>query len=196
MKPLPEEKNPGLYNKYNVQRNDGKSTDGHEYLVVRVDKGGKHQQAALAAACKFAQKIEETDPELSDSIWNRFRSLMDHSKEVIVMLPFYWGKGAYLDEAMRKCIDQSGIPEEVPPSFVGKKAKDMSVDSYGSISYRGELEEYSQEELKTAFDDHMSSRFEQTLCDIDNFAKMKGKGDEVKKLTDELAEILGKDYGL
>ncbi len=196
MEPLPKEKNPGVYKKYTVNRTDGKSTEGHEYLVVRTDEGGKHRQAALAAACKFAQKIEEKDPELSDSMWERYRPLMDHSEEVVVMLPFHWGKGSYLDDAISKCLDQTGIPDEEPPKIVAKRGKDLSVDSYGGIRYRGDLEEIDEEEVKEAFKSALCSRFEQTLCDIDNFATMKGKEVEVKKLTDKIAEILGKDYGL
>lgn len=196
MEPLPTEKNPGVYHKYNVQRTDGSSTEGHEYLVVRTDEGGKHQQAALEAACKFAQEIEDTDPELSESMWNRYRPEMDHKTSIVVKIPWNWGKGTCLEEAMRECVQRLGVPEEVPVTFQAFEGKDLLVNQYGGIASIGELKELDEEEVKKVFKEHMNSRFEQTLCDIDNFALMKGKGKEVADLTEKILEILGPDYGL
>jgi hypothetical protein len=196
MEPLTDTPNPGVYNKYNVTRNDGKPVDGHEYFVVRVDPGGKHRQAALAAACKFAQEIEDTDPQLSDSMWNRYYPERDHKEMVVVMYDGYYGRGRSLSEAMRNYINTAGIPKKTPKKMGAYKGKDIRVHGIGDVHAQSEIVKLDKEEVMEAFQSELNSRFENMLCDLDKLAKMKDIGPSVERWTQSIADTMGEEYGL
>lgn len=199
MKPLPTQPGPGLYNRYEVKRRDGKSTEGHEYFVLRVDKDAKNRQVALHAACEYAIQLEKHGvlQKLSDDVWHRYRKLLDLPEKVIVMLPGYYGIGDTLEEAMRKAIDLHGVPSVEQVWMIAKKATDIRVTGDGTIMSRGCPEEFPEEEVREAFKNEMRDRLQNSLDTIESLARQKEKCDDAtEEALEAIQEHIGKDFGL
>ncbi|WP_416398077.1 hypothetical protein [Allohahella sp. A8] len=69
----------GLYNKYRVERTDGKPVDGQIFFVLRLDNEGdqKHVAACRAALETYAENIADHIPELASDLY----MLLDDLKE-------------------------------------------------------------------------------------------------------------------
>lgn len=71
-----KENNPdGLYQKYFIQKTNGKPVDSNaEYFVLRLDKDGEknHVNACLKALKVYASEIEQYIPKLSADLKNKY----------------------------------------------------------------------------------------------------------------------------
>ena len=150
----------------------------------------------------FGPKREEGIAQASLSLWsadlmeesdNELKTLQKESEEevVIVRLPHSYGIGQTLEEAMRNCLEELGIPRSSKVHMDASKGKGIFIDDAGGIHYKGELEKFPEAVVRSAFESELYERYERAVTDFDDLSRIKGVASEVLRHTQKIHDILG-----